>query len=71
LKSSGFNIEDTHLSDRERVEKLFSIVIIAYTWSFIVGIYIHKNIKEIRTLKHGKKPIVMLNMGLITLHLYY
>jgi transposase len=26
LKSSGFNIEDTHLTDLKRIEKLFSIV---------------------------------------------
>lgn len=29
LKSSGFNIEDTHVTDLKRLEKLFSLTIIA------------------------------------------
>ena len=31
LKTSGFNIEDTHLEDIERIEKIFTLVIIAFT----------------------------------------
>jgi len=55
LKSSGFNIEDTHLTDIKRIEKLLSIVMIAFAWSFVVGIYIHENVKQIRILKHGHR----------------
>lgn len=38
LKTSGFNIEDTHLTDIERIEKLFALVLIAFTWAYLVGI---------------------------------
>jgi hypothetical protein len=55
LKSSGFNIEDTHLTDLIRIEKLFSVVIIAFAWAYIVGIFADKNVKAIRILKHGRR----------------
>jgi len=32
LKTGGFNIEDTHLTDLERIEKLISIVMVAFAW---------------------------------------
>ena len=36
LKSSGSNIEDTHLTDLDRIEKLFTVVMLAFTWAYIV-----------------------------------
>jgi len=38
FKSSGFNLEDTHLTEPERVQKLFALVIIAFTWAYVIGI---------------------------------
>jgi hypothetical protein len=64
LKTSGFNIEDTHLNDLDRIEKLFSIVIIAFTWAFLVGIYLHENVKPIRMLKHGRRAQSFVKYGL-------
>ncbi len=64
LKSSGFNVEQTHLSDLDRIEKLFSLVIIAFTWAYVVGIYLHKNVKPIRILKHGNKAQSFFKYGL-------
>jgi hypothetical protein len=64
LKSSGFNIEDTHLSDMDRIEKLFSIVIMAFTWSYLIGIYLHKNVKPIRVMKHGHRAQSFFKYGL-------
>ncbi len=32
LKSSGFNIEDTHVTGLDRLEKLFLLTIIAFVW---------------------------------------
>lgn len=55
LKTSGFNIEDTHLRDPERISKLFSLVLIAFTWAYLTGIYVDKHIKPIRVLKHKYK----------------
>jgi len=64
LKSSGFNIENTHLTDLERIEKLFSIVMVAFAWAYVVGVFANQNIKPIRILKHGKKAKSLLKHGL-------
>ena len=45
LKSSGFNIEDTHMVHINRIEQLFGVVIIAYTWAYCVGIAANIKVK--------------------------
>lgn len=42
LKTSGFNIEDSHLTDIERIEKLFALVTVAFTWAYVVGDYLNR-----------------------------
>jgi len=64
LKSSGFNIEDTHLNDISRIEKLIAIVLIAFIWCYMTGLYIHSNIKNIRILRHGYKAKSFVKAGL-------
>jgi len=39
LKSSEFNIEDSHLIEMDRNEKLLSLVLIAFVWSYKIGLY--------------------------------
>jgi hypothetical protein len=53
LKSSGFNRENIHLSDMDRVDKRFARVITAFTWAYIVGIYAQENLKQLTIKKHG------------------
>jgi hypothetical protein len=64
LKTNGFNIEDTHLADTDRIEKLLALVLIAFTWSYLVGIYLDENVKQIATLKHGRKAKSFFKYGL-------
>lgn len=64
LKTSGFNIEDTHLTDIERIEKLFALVIVAFTWAYVVGDYLHRHIKPIQIKKHGNKAKSIFKYGL-------
>ena len=64
LKSSGFNIEDTHLTDLQRIEKLFSIVMLAFAWAYVVGVFANQHIKPIRILKNGKRAKSLLKYGL-------
>ncbi|MDR0794440.1 MAG: IS4 family transposase [Tannerella sp.] len=64
LKSSGFNIENTHLNDLERIEKLFTVVMLAFAWAYVVGVHINDNIKAIRICKHGNKAKSFLKCGL-------
>jgi len=64
LKSSGFNIEDTHLTDLIRIEKLFSVVMIAFAWAYVVGVFADQNLKAIRILKHGRRAKSLFKYGL-------
>jgi len=64
LKTSGFNMQDTHLQDRERIEKLLLLVIIAFVWAYKIGIFLHKKIKAIKIKKHGRKAISLFKYGL-------
>jgi len=65
LKSSGFNIEDTHLTDLERISKMLSLLCIAFIWSYLTGLYCHNSIKPIVIKKHGKKASSYFKYGLI------
>lgn len=38
LKTKGFNLEDTHLTEQKKVEKLLFVVVIAFCWAYLVGI---------------------------------
>lgn len=54
-KSAGFNIEDAHLSDIERIVKLLLLVMMAFVWCYNIGEFVNLNLKSIRILKHGRK----------------
>ncbi|SHH23035.1 Transposase DDE domain-containing protein [Flavobacterium micromati] len=64
LKSSGFNIEDTHVTDLERLEKLFSLTMIAFVWCYKVGDYLDENIQKIKIKKHGRRAVSVFKYGL-------
>lgn len=64
MKSSGFNIEKTHLKEIERVEKLILLVMIAYLWCYKVGIHLDENIKKIKQKKHGRNAKSLVKYGL-------
>jgi hypothetical protein len=53
LKSRGFNLEATHLKDEERLKTLFSVLTIAFCWSYHVGAWRHV-VKPIRIKKHQR-----------------
>ncbi len=66
LKLSGFNIEDTHLTDLDRISKLFSLVLVAFVWAYKGGIYLD-SIRPIKIKKHGRKAYSLFKYGLIYL----
>jgi hypothetical protein len=47
-----------------RVEKLFSIVTVAFAWACVVGVFANENVKPIRILKHGKRAKSLFKYGL-------
>ena len=64
MKSSGFDIEKTHLQETDRIEKLTLIVMVAFVWCYKVGIFIHENIKPIEIKKHGRRAKSIFKHGL-------
>ncbi|HOE04473.1 MAG TPA: IS4 family transposase [Bacteroidales bacterium] len=64
LKSSGFNIEDTHLTDIERIDKLFALVLVAFVWAYKAGIFL-ESICPIKIKTHGRKAKSTFKYGLV------
>ena len=64
LKSSGFNIEDTHVTDLERLEKLFSLTMVAFVWYYKIGDYLDENVKRIIIKQHGRRAVSVFKYGL-------
>ncbi|QMU66102.1 MAG: IS4 family transposase [Flavobacteriaceae bacterium] len=63
MKSSGFDIENTHLQDIERIKKLVLLVMIAFVWCYKVGIYLH-HVSPIKIKKHDRKAKSIFKYGL-------
>lgn len=64
MKSSGFNIEDTHVVDLERLEKLMLLVMIAFVWCYRIGDFIDTQIRPIKIKKHGRRAVSVCKYGL-------
>ena len=47
------------------MERLLLLVMIAFVWGYNVGDYLHRNIKEFKIKKHGKKLKVSSDMDWI------
>lgn len=62
LKTNGFNFEDTHLKDREKISKLLGLLAIAFCWAHIVGYY-NAKIKPIKLKKHLRKSKSVFRLG--------
>ena len=65
MKTSGFNIEDTHLNKLERLSTLISVVSIAFIWAYLAGIDKHEKIVTIKVKKHGRRAFSFFKYGLI------
>lgn len=63
LKSRGFNLEDTHLKDPERLSRLLALLALAFTWAFVVGQW-QASVKELKLKKHGYPPKSIFRLGL-------
>ena len=71
MKTSGFNIEKTHLTDIDRIGKLVLLIMIAFVWSYKVGIYLHTKIKPILIKTHGRKAKSIFKHGLNFLNKFF
>ena len=64
FKTTGFNLEDTHLTDYKRLDKLLMITALAFIWAYKVGIYRDKEIQNIKIKKHGRLAKSVFSYGL-------
>lgn len=64
MKSSGFNIEDTHVTNLERLEKLFLLTILAFVWCYKIGDFMDTKIRKIKIKTHGRRAVSVFKHGL-------
>lgn len=62
FKSRGFNLEDTHLQDSERLSRLVALLTIALCWAHRTGIWLSQQ-KPITLKKHGRKAKSIFRYG--------
>lgn len=46
LKRRGFNLEDTHLKDKKKLERLMAVVSVSFLYSYGWGLHLRKTIKQ-------------------------
>ncbi len=67
IKGRGFNLEDTHLKEGEKIKKLLVFVSIALALCINLGIFLHTKVKRIKKKKHKYKAKSFFRNGLDSL----
>lgn len=63
LKSRGFRLEETHVTDPERLQKLVALLALAFCWAVVVGDWLAAR-KPLRVKKHGRRWKSLFRHGL-------
>ena len=63
LKSRGFDLEETHLRESERLEKLLGILALAVCWAWLAGEKLNQ-VKPLTIKKHGRRIKSVFRTGL-------
>lgn len=63
LKSRGFCLEQTHLTDSERLKKLFGLLALAVCWSWLAGNKVCHT-KAVKTKTHKRRAKSIFRVGL-------
>jgi hypothetical protein len=64
IKERGFDIEQTHLDQADRLKKLFALVCLAFVICLSIGIDHDANVKSIELKNHGYKQNSFFRVGL-------
>jgi hypothetical protein len=62
LKTRGFNLEDTHITRLDRLEKLMAILAVAFCWAHKVGEW-KNEMTPIKIKKHGRYAMSLFRCG--------
>ena len=54
LKKRGFNLEDTHITNVDKLSRLLGVVTIAFCWAYKTGDYVDET-KEVKRKNHGRR----------------
>ena len=54
FKSRGFNFEETHMTNLEKIKMLIVLVSIVYTWCVLLGLYLDESL-PIKLMKLGRR----------------
>lgn len=63
LKSRGFRLEETHLTEAESINKLLALLALATVWAFKVGEWLHQQ-QPLKIKKHGRLAKSIFRYGL-------
>ena len=59
MKKRGFNLEDTHMTDLNKLKKLFAIVALAVVWAVKIGTFLQND----KIKKHGYRENSNFHLG--------
>jgi hypothetical protein len=62
FKSRGFNFEDTHMTDLEKLRKLIVLISIVYLWCVMIGLW-YDETTPIKLTNFGRKRISVFKYG--------
>ncbi len=62
FKTRGFYLESTHLTDPERLRKLFALLTLALCWSMPMGLFLHQ-LCPLSIKKHGRRAKSLFRLG--------
>lgn len=63
LKGRGFNLENTRMTGKAKIEKMMAICAIAFVWAHKVGEWVHENLEPIRIKSHGRPEKRIFRLG--------
>jgi Transposase DDE domain len=74
LKTTGFDLETTHLNQVQRIDTLLALLMLALVWAHRIGETLHASVQPIKRKKHGHLAQSFFRYGLdylrsILLHL--
>jgi len=64
MKSSGFDLESTHVTKHNRLSNLLTLISIAYVWVVKIGEKIKSQMTSSDILRHGRKKMSIFRLGL-------
>jgi hypothetical protein len=64
LKGRGFHLEETRVTDRARIKRLWVVAVVAFCWAHRIGEWQHENVKPIKVKKHQRLANSIFRAGL-------